>query len=132
VSARRLPVLLVCRNIRGSQADSCRDRVPPPSWRHRPRNWCAVDGKTDDHGDVLQHHHDLPTQKVERVGLQTPSVYKCHQRGRVHHRQMVGHDTSKRQEPGTPYERCVPLVPRQGDVRMDPEQQESLCNTTMI
>jgi hypothetical protein len=47
---------------------------------------------------------------VEHVGLWTPPVYKCHQRGGVHHRQMAGHETSKWQEPGTLYERCVPLV----------------------
>jgi hypothetical protein len=132
VNIRRLHVLLVYRNVRGSQADSSRDGVPPPGWRHRPRNWCAVNGKTEDHGDVMQRHRGLPTQKVERVGLQTPPVYKCRQRGKVHHRQMAGHETSKRQEPGTPYEQRVPLVPQQGVVRTDPERQESLCNTTMI
>jgi hypothetical protein len=80
----------------------------------------------------MQHHRDLPTRKVERVGLRTPPVYKSHQRSRVHHRQMAGHEMSKQQEPGTPYERRVPLVPRQGAVHTDPERQESLCNTTMI
>jgi hypothetical protein len=132
VNARRLPVLLVCRNVGGSQVNNSHDGVPPPGSRHHPRNRCAVDGKTEDHGDVLQRHRDLPTRKVERVGLQTPPVYMCRQRGRVHHRQMAGHDMSKRPEPNTPYEWCVPLVPRQGAVRTDPERQESLCNTTMI
>jgi hypothetical protein len=132
VNAHRLPILLVCRNVRGSQVDSSRDGVPPPGWRHRPINRCAIDGKTEDHGNVLQHHRDLPTWKVERVGLRTSPVYKCHQRGRVHHRPMAGHDTSKRQEPDTPYEWRIPLIPRQGAVRTDPEWQESLCNTTMI
>jgi hypothetical protein len=75
---------------------------------------------------------DLPTRKVERVGLRTPLIYMCHQHGRVHYRQMARHETSKRQEPGTPYERRVSLIPRQGAVCTDPERQESLCNTTMI
>jgi hypothetical protein len=64
VNAYHLLVLLVCENVKGSQADSSRDGVPPPGWRHHPRNWCAIDGKTKDHGDVLQHHHGLPTWKV--------------------------------------------------------------------
>jgi hypothetical protein len=132
VNAHRLPVLLVCMNVGGSQADRSHDGVPPLGWRHCPRNRCAVDGKTEDHGDVLQRHHGLPTRKVECVGLQTPPVYKCRQRGGVHHRQMARHETSKRQEHITSYERRVPLVPRQGVVRTDLERQESLCNTTMI
>jgi hypothetical protein len=68
----------------------------------------------------------------ERVGLQMPLVHKCRQRGGVHHRQIAEHEASKRQEPGTSYERRVLLIPRQGVVRVDLEQQQSLCNTTMV
>jgi hypothetical protein len=38
VNAHRLPILLVYGNVRGSQADSSPDGVPPPAWRHRPTN----------------------------------------------------------------------------------------------
>jgi hypothetical protein len=86
VDARRLPVLLVCGNIRGLQANSSPDEVPPPAWSHRPRNRTAIDGKTKDHGDILQRHRGLATRKVKRVGLRMPPVDKCRQRGGVHHR----------------------------------------------
>jgi hypothetical protein len=132
VNTRRLLVLLVYRNVGGSKADSSPDGVPPPVWRHRPRNWHAVDGETKDHGDILQHHRGLPTQKVERVGLHTPPVHKCHQRGGVHHRQSTGDEASKRQERRTSYERRVPLVPQQGAMRADPKRGQSLWNTTIV
>jgi hypothetical protein len=77
VNARRLPVLLVYGNIGVSQADSRHDGVPPPAWRHRPTNRSVINGKTKDHGDVLQRHRGLPTRKVEHVGLWTPPVHKC-------------------------------------------------------
>jgi hypothetical protein len=44
VNAHHLIVLLFCGNIEGSKTNSSPDRVPPPSWRHRPRNWRAIDG----------------------------------------------------------------------------------------
>jgi hypothetical protein len=75
VNAHRLLVLLVCRNIGGSNVDSSPNGVPLPAWRHSPRNRCAVDGETKDHGNVLQRHRGLPTQEVERVGLWTPPVH---------------------------------------------------------
>jgi hypothetical protein len=86
VNARRLPILLVYRNVRGSHADSSPDGVRSLAWRDHPTNQHAVDGKTKDHGNVLQHHRGLPTWKVEHVDLWTPPVHKCHQHGRVHHR----------------------------------------------
>jgi hypothetical protein len=112
VNAHRLLVLLVCGNVGGSHADSSPDGVPPPAWRHHPTNRRAVDGKTKDHGDVLQCHCGLPTRKVECVGLRTPLIHKCHQRGGVHHRQTAGDELSKWQETHTPYERLIPLIPR--------------------
>jgi hypothetical protein len=54
VNAYRILVLLLYGNIGGSKVDSSPDRVPPPAWSHRPRNQRVVDGKTKDHGDVLQ------------------------------------------------------------------------------
>jgi hypothetical protein len=107
-----LLVLLVCGNVGGSHADSSPDGVPPLAWRHRPKNQCAVNGKTKDHGDVLQCQRDLSTWKAKPVGLVTPPVHKCRQRGRVHHQQTVSDEASKQQETCTAYEWCVPLIPR--------------------
>jgi hypothetical protein len=114
VNTHHLFVLLVCGNVRGSKAGSSPNGVPPPAWRHRPRNWCVVDRKTKDHGDILQHHRGLPTRKVEHVGLRTPLVHKRRQRGIIHHRQTADDEVSKRQKPCMAYERHVPLVPHQG------------------
>jgi hypothetical protein len=63
----------------------------------------VVNGKAKDHGDILKHHRGLAAQMVEHVGLRTPPVDKCHQHGGVHHRQTANDETSKRQEPRTPY-----------------------------
>jgi hypothetical protein len=52
-----------------SNADSSLDGVPPPIWKHRATNRSAVDGKTNDHDDVLQRHHGLVTRKMERMDL---------------------------------------------------------------
>jgi hypothetical protein len=95
VNAHHLLVLLVCGNIEGSQADSSPDRVPPPAWVHRPTNRCAINGKTKDHDDILQHHRGLSTRKVEHVGLYTPPVVMCRQHGGVHHQQIAGDEPSK-------------------------------------
>jgi hypothetical protein len=122
VNAHCLLALLVCENVGGSHNDCSRNGVPPPAWRHHPRNWRAVDGKTKDHGEVLYTHRGLPTQKVECVGLWMPPVYKCRQHGGVYHRQTTGDGASKRQEPRMSYERRESLIPRQGDARADPER----------
>jgi hypothetical protein len=132
VNACHLLVLLVCRNVKGLKVDSSPDGVPPPAWRHRPRNRCAVDGETKDHGDVLQCHCGLPTRKVERVGLRMPLVHKCHQCGGVHHRQTAGDEASKQQEPRTTYEWRVPLVPHHRAMRANPEWGQSMWNTTIV
>jgi hypothetical protein len=81
VHARRLLFLLIREDVGGSNADSLSNGVPPPGGRHQPTNRSAVNGKTNDHGDILQRHHGLATRKVESVGLQTPPVHKCRQRG---------------------------------------------------
>jgi hypothetical protein len=122
VNAHRLLVLLVWGNVGESKVDSSPNGVPPPAWRHRPRNRRVVDGETKDHSNVLQCHRGLPTWKVERVGLRTPPVHKCRQCGGVHHRQTTGDKVSKRQEPCMAYKWRVPLVPREGVVRADPKQ----------
>jgi hypothetical protein len=69
VDPLRLLVLLVCGNIKWSNADSSLDGVPPPIWKHRATNQSAVDEKTNDHDDVLQRHRGLITRKVERVDI---------------------------------------------------------------
>jgi hypothetical protein len=132
VNAHCLLVLLVYGDIVGSKADSSPDGVPPPAWRHRPRNRRAIDGEAKDHGNIVQCHCGLPTRKVERVDLWMPLVHKCCQRGGVHHRQTAGDEVSKRQESCMAYEQHVPLIPRQGDVRADPERGQSLWNTTIV
>jgi hypothetical protein len=133
VNAHHLLVLVVCGNVRGRlNADSSPDRVPPPSWKHRPTNWSAVDGKTKDHGGVLQRHRHLNGRKVDRVGLRTPPVHRCRQHGGVHYRQTAGDEPSKQQEPRTLYEWRIPLIPRQGVARVDPERGQSMWNTTII
>jgi hypothetical protein len=132
VNARRLLVLLVCGNIGRSHTDSSPDRVPPPTWRQCPTNRRVIDGKTKDHDDILQRHCGLPTRKVEHVYLRTSPVHKCHQRGRIHHRQIVGNEPSKRYEPRTPYERRVPFISRQGAMRADTERLQTLWNTTIL
>jgi hypothetical protein len=132
VHTHRLLVLLICRNIGGLNVDSFSDRVPSLGRRHRPTNRSVVDGKTKDHGDVLQHHCGHATRKVQHVGLWMPLVHKCHQRGGVHHRKTVGDEPSKRQEHRMPYERLIPLVPHQGVVRADPERVQTLWNTTIV
>jgi hypothetical protein len=96
VHARCLSVLLIQCNIRGSKANCLSDRVSPLDRSHHPTDWSAVDGKTKDHGDVLQRHRDLARWKVECVGLRTPPVHEHHQRGGVHQRQTVGDEPSKR------------------------------------
>jgi hypothetical protein len=101
VDARQLLVLLVCGKVGGSNADSFPDTVPPTTWRHRPTDRSVIDGKTNDHAGVLQHHRGLATRKVERVGLRMPLVHKSHQRGGVHHQQIACDELSKRQEPRT-------------------------------
>jgi hypothetical protein len=110
----------------GSNADSSLDHVPPPPWRHRPINQGVIDGKTEDHGDVLKRDCGLATRKVERVGLRMPPVHQCHQRRGVHQWQTAGDEPSKREEPCTTYERCVPLVLRKGAVRANPDRGQHL------
>jgi hypothetical protein len=122
VDARQLLVLLVCGKVGGSNADSFPDTVPPTTWRHRPTDRSVIDGKTNDHADILQHHRGLMTRKVECVGLRTPLVHKSHQHGGVHHQQIAGDELSKRQEPRTSYERCVLLIPHQGAMHADHER----------
>jgi hypothetical protein len=75
VDPLHLLVLLVCGNIEWLNAESSLDGVPPPIW-HRATNRSAVDGKTNDHDDVLQRHRGLVTRKMERVDLWMPSVHK--------------------------------------------------------
>jgi hypothetical protein len=132
VHVHRLPILLICWDVRGSKANRLSNGVPPPGRRHHPTNRRAIDGKTKDHGDVLQRHRDLAIRKVERVGLRTPPVHKCHQRGGVHQWQTTIGEPSKRQDPCTMYERLIPLIPRQGAMRADPERLQTLSNTTTV
>jgi hypothetical protein len=132
VHAHRLPVLLIPWDIGGSKANQLSNGVPPPGRRHHPTNRSVIHGKTKDHGDVLQRHHDLAKQKVECVGLLMPPVHECRQRSDIHQRQTAVHELSKRQEPHTMYERLVPLVPLQGLVCADPQQLQTLSNTTTV
>jgi hypothetical protein len=114
VHARHLLVLLIWCDVRGSKANRMSDGVPPLGRRHHPTNRSAIDGKTKDHGDVLQHHRDLTRRKVECMGLGTPPVHDRRQHGGVHQRQTAGDEPSKWHEPCTMYEWLVPLVPHQG------------------
>jgi hypothetical protein len=132
VHTHRLPVLLIRCNVGGSKANRLSDGVPPPGRRHHPTNRSAIDGKTKDHSDVLQHHSDLTRWKVERVGLQMPPVHERRQRGSVHLRQTMGDEPSKWQEPRMTYEWLVPLIPCQGAIRADPERLQMLSNKTII
>jgi hypothetical protein len=75
---------------------------------------------------------DLVRRKVERVCLRTPPIHECHQRSGVHQRQIAGDEPSKWQEPRMIYERLVPLIPHHGVVRVDPEQLQTLSNTTTV
>jgi hypothetical protein len=129
---RRLLVLLIPWDIGGSKVNGLSDGVPPPGRRHHPTNRSTVDGKTKDHGDVLQRHRDLARREVEHVGLQTPPVHECHQRGGVHQWQTAVDEPSKQQEPCTTFEWLVPLLPVQGVVRTDPERLQTLSNTTTV
>jgi hypothetical protein len=61
VHSHHLLVLLIRGDVSGSNADILSNGVPPPGGRHEPTNRSAVDGKTKDHGDVLQRHHGLAT-----------------------------------------------------------------------
>jgi hypothetical protein len=130
--AHRLLILLIHWDVRGSNANGLSNGVPPPGKRHHPTNRSAIDGKTKDHGDVLQHHRDLARRKVEHVGLWTPPVHECHQRGGIHQWQTMVDEPSKWQEPRTMYERLIPLVRVQGSVRVDPERLQTLSNTTTV
>jgi hypothetical protein len=133
VHARRLLVLLIREHVRGSNADSLSYRVLPPGGRHHPTNRSDVDGKTKDHDDIMRRHCSLATRKVERVRLWTPPVHKCCQRGGVHQRQAAcGDEPKKRQEPRTTYERLIPLIPRQGALRVDPKMLQTLWNKIIV
>jgi hypothetical protein len=132
VHARHLPVLLIQCDGRGPKANRLSDGVPPLGRRHHPTNRSVVDGKTKDHDDILQHHRDLARWKVERVGLRMPPVHERRQRGGVHQRQTAGDKPSMWQEPRTTYERLIPLVPRQGAMRADPERLQTLLNTITL
>jgi hypothetical protein len=114
VHARHLPIFLIRGDVRKSKSNHLSDGVPPPGRRHHPTNRSTVDGKTKNHGDVLQRHHNLARRKVEHVGLRMPPVHKCRQRGSVHQRQPAVDELSKRQKPCTTYDRLVPLVPHWG------------------
>jgi hypothetical protein len=128
----RLLVLLIPWDVGSSKANGLRDGVPQPGRRHHPTNRSAVNGKTKDHGDVLQRHHDLARRKVERVGLRTPPVHESHQRGGIHQRQTAVDEPSKRQEPRTTYEQLIQQVPVQGGMRADPERLQMLSITTTV
>jgi hypothetical protein len=125
-------VLLIPWDVGGSKSNGLSDEVPLPSRRHHPQNRSAIYGKTKDLGDVLQRHRDLTRWKVERVGLWTPPVHECHQRGDAHQWQTAVDEPSKRQEPRTMYEQLIPLVLVQGAVRVDPEWLQTLSNTTTV
>jgi hypothetical protein len=132
VHAHHLPILLIRWDIGGSKANRLSDGVPPPGRRHHPTNRSAIDGKTKDHGNILQHHRALARQKVERVGLWMPPVHECRQRGGIHQQQTTVDEPSKWQETPTTYEQLIPLVPRQGVVRVDPERLQTLPNTIIV
>jgi hypothetical protein len=132
VHAHRLLVLLIGGDVRGSKANRLFDGVPPPGRRHQPTNRSVIDGKTEDHGDLLQCHRDLARWKVERVGLRTPPVHECCKCGGVHQRQTAVDELSKRQEPRMMYEWLVPLIPCQGAVCVDPKRLQMLSNTTTV
>jgi hypothetical protein len=130
--ACRLLVLLIPWDVGRSKANGLRDGVPQPGRRHHPTNRSAVNGKTKDHGDILQRHHDLARRKVERVGLRTPPVHESHQCGGIHQRQTAVDEPSKRQEPRTTYEQLIQQVPVQGGMRADPERLQMLSITTTV
>jgi hypothetical protein len=73
VHVRRLLVILIRGHVGGGggNADGLSDRVPPPGGRHHPTNRSAVDRKTKDHDDIVQHHCSLATRKVESVRVDT-------------------------------------------------------------
>jgi hypothetical protein len=52
--ACRLLVLLIWCDVGESKANRLSDGVPPLGRSHHPTNRSAIDGKTKDHGDVLQ------------------------------------------------------------------------------
>jgi hypothetical protein len=128
----RLPILLIRCDVGGSKANRLSDRLPPPGGRHHPTNRRAIDGKTKDHGDVLQCHCDLVRWKVDCVGLRAPPVHERRQRSGVHQRQAAGDEPSKRQEPCTTYEWLIPHIPRQRVVHADPERLQMLSNITTV
>jgi hypothetical protein len=69
---------------------------------------------------------------VERVGLQMPLIHEHRKRGGVHQRHTTGHEPSKGQELRLTYEQLIPLAPRQGVVRADPERLQTLSNTITV
>jgi hypothetical protein len=111
VNAHHFLVLLIHGDVRGGGQMPIASTMVSLHPVHQLRNRSSVDGKTKDHGDILQYHRGLATRKVECVGLWTPLVHKCHQHDGVHQRQTAGKELSKRQEPRMMYEQLLPVIP---------------------